>query len=214
VVGLLSQTAVCERTQLSGEPYLIGYARVSKGDEQSNVAQARALNAAGCKRIFEEAASGGRWDRPRLQEMVSQLREGDVVVVWKLDRLSRSLKDLLHLMEKIEVAGAGFRSLTEAIDTTTPAGRMMMQMVGSFAEFERAMIRERTSAGLAQARLEGRVGGRRRKLGDKKRREIAESVISGRKSGAEMARLYDVSEPTVSRIVAEFRQNTAPEAPA
>jgi len=87
-------------------------------------------------------------------------------------------------MEKIEAAGAGFRSLTEAIDTTTPAGRMMMQMVGSFAEFERAMIRERTSAGLAQARLEMRLEGRRRKLGDKKRREIAESVISGRKSGA------------------------------
>lgn len=89
---------------------------------------------------------------------------------------------------------------------------MMMQMVGRFAEFERAMIRERTSAGLAEARLEGRVGGRRRKLDDKKRREIAESVISGRKSGAEMARLYDVSEPTVSRIVAKFRQQEAHQA--
>lgn len=98
-------------------------------------------------------------------------------------------------------------SLTEAIDTTTAAGRMMMQMVGSFAEFERAMIRERTSAGLALARAEGRIGGRRRKLDGKQRREIAESVISGRKSGAEMARLYSVSEPTVSRIVADYRQN-------
>ena len=85
-------------------------------------------------------------------------------------------------------AGAGFRSLTEAIDTTTPADRMMMQMVGAFAEFERAMIRERTSAGLAQARAEGRIGGRRRKLGDKQRAEIAESVLSGRKTAAEMAR--------------------------
>lgn len=187
-------------------PYLIGYARVSKGDEQSNVAQRRALDAAGCKRVFDETASGGRWDRPKLQEMIDQLRDGDVVVVWKLDRLSRSLKDLLHIMDRIETAGAGFRSLTEAIDTTTAAGRMMMQMVGSFAEFERAMIRERTSAGLAQARAEGRVGGRRRKLGEKQRREIAESVISGRKSGAEMARLYRVSEPTVSRIVAAHRQ--------
>ena len=203
---------MCERIELSTAPYLIGYARVSKGDDQSNAAQLRALTAAGCKRVFEESASGGRWDRPRLQEMIGQLRDGDVVVVWKLDRLSRSLKDLLHLMEKIEAAGAGFRSLTEAIDTTTPAGRMMMQMVGSFAEFERAMIRERTSAGLAQARLEGRLGGRRRKLDDKKRREIAESVVAGRKSGAEMARLYDVSEPTVSRIVAEYRQREAHEA--
>src|SRR6478735_11749829 len=115
--------------------------------------------------------------------MLDHLREGDVVVVWKLDRLSRSLKDLLHIMDRIEAVGAGFRSLTEAIDTTTAAGRMMMQMVGSFAEFERAMIRERTSAGLAQARAEGRIGGRRKKLDDTKRREIAESVISGRKSG-------------------------------
>jgi DNA invertase Pin-like site-specific DNA recombinase len=138
--------------------------------------------------------------------MLRQLRRGDVVVVWKLDRLSRSLKDLLHLMERIEEEGAGFRSLTESIDTTTPAGRMMMQMVGSFAEFERAMIRERTSAGLAQARAEGRIGGRRKKLDPKKRAEIAESVLSGRKSAAEMARLYDISQPTVSRIVAAHRQ--------
>ncbi len=190
-------------------PYLIGYARVSKGDEQSNAAQARSLAAAGCQRIFEEAASGGRWDRPVLQDMVRQLRPGDTVVVWKLDRLTRSLKDLLHLIERIETTGAGFRSLSEAIDTTTPAGRMMMQMVGSFAEFERAMIRERNSAGLAQARAEGRVGGRRRKLDDAKRAEIADSVISGRKSAAEMARLYDISQPTVSRIVASHRLGTS-----
>ena len=185
---------------------LIGYARVSKGDDQSNALQAKALKAAGCQRVFEEAASGGRWDRPILHDMLRQLREGDVVVVWKLDRLSRSLKDLLHLMERIKEADAGFRSLTESIDTTTPAGRMMMQMVGSFAEFERAMIRERTSAGLALARAEGRVGGRRRKLTERQRSEIAESVLAGRKSAAEMARLYKVSQPTVSRIVAEGRQ--------
>jgi DNA invertase Pin-like site-specific DNA recombinase len=185
---------------------LIGYVRVSKGDDQSNALQAKALKAAGCQRVFEEAASGGRWDRPILHDMLRQLREGDVVVVWKLDRLSRSLKDLLHLMERIKEGGAGFRSLTEAIDTTTPAGRMMMQMIGSFAEFERAMIRERTSAGLALARAEGRVGGRRRKLTERQRAEIAESVLAGRKSAAEMARLYKVSQPTVSRIVAERRQ--------
>jgi DNA invertase Pin-like site-specific DNA recombinase len=184
---------------------LLGYARVSKGDEQSNALQATALRGAGCRRIFEEAASGGRWDRPELHRMLDQLRAGDVVVVWKLDRLSRSLKDVLHIMERIGEASAGFRSLTEAIDTTTPAGRMMMQMVGAFAEFERAMIRERTSAGLAAARAEGRIGGRRKKLDPAKRREIAESVISGRKTGAEMARLYNVSPPTVSRIVAHHR---------
>ena len=184
---------------------LLGYARVSKGDEQTNLLQAKALRATGCRRIFEEAASSGRWDRPELHRMLDQLRAGDTIVVWKLDRLSRSLKDVLHIMERIAQAGAGFRSITESIDTTTPAGRMMMQMVGSFAEFERAMIRERTSAGLAAARAEGRVGGRRKKLDAAKRREIAESVITGRKSGAEMARLYNVSQPTVSRIVAQHR---------
>ena len=188
---------------------LLGYARVSKGEEQSNAAQAKALRAAGCRRIFEEAASGGRWDRPELHRMLDQLREGDVVVVWKLDRLSRSLKDVLHIMERIGDASAGFRSITEAVDTTTPAGRMMMQMVAAFAEFERAMVRERTSAGLAAARAEGRIGGRRKKLNTAKRREIAESVISGRKTGAEMARLYNISAPTVSRIVAAHRASLA-----
>lgn len=187
------------------EPYLVGYARVSRGEDQSTAVQAAALRQAGCQRVFEEAAGGGRWDRPVLQDMLRQLRGGDVVVVWKLDRLTRSLKDLLHLLERVEAAGAGFRSLTEAVDTTTPAGRMLMQMLGSFAEFERAMVRERTAAGLAQARAEGRVGGRRHKLSAQQRREVADSVLSGRKSAAEMARLYGVSQATVSRVVAERR---------
>ena len=184
---------------------LIGYARVSKGDDQSTAAQKRALKEAGCDRLFEEAASGGRWDRPQLHRMLDQLRSDDIVVVWKLDRLSRSLKDLLHILEKLEVVGAGFRSLTESIDTTTPAGRMMMQMVGSFAEFERAMIRERTSAGLAEARAAGRIGGRRAKLTLGQRIDVVENVLSGRRSAAEMARLYKVSEATISRTVAAGR---------
>src|SRR5271163_3568371 len=158
---------------------LLGYARISKGDEQNKLLQAKALRAAGCRRVFEEVASGGRWDRPELHRMQDHLREGDTVVVWKLDRLSRSLKDVLRIMERIGTAGAGFRSITEAIDTTTPTGRMMMQMISSFAEFERAMIRERTSAGIAAARAEGRIGGRRKKLDASKRREIAECVASG-----------------------------------
>ena len=184
----------------------IGYARISKGDDQSTALQRRALKDAGCERIFEEAASGGRWDRPELHRMIDQLRAGDVVTVWKLDRLSRSLKDLLHILDRIEAEGGGFRSLTENIDTTTPAGRMMMQMVGSFAEFERAMIRERTSAGLDQARAEGRVGGRRPKLSPSQRSDVVENILSGRKTAAQMARLYSVSEPTISRIVAAARR--------
>jgi len=128
------------------------------------------------------------------------------VIVWKLDRLSRSLKDLLVIIEHINKAGAGFKSLTEAIDTITPAGRMMMQMVGAFAEFEREMIRERTKAGLEAARKEGRIGGRKPKLNKNQREDIADNVISERKSGADMARLYKVSEATISRIVAQYRQ--------
>jgi DNA invertase Pin-like site-specific DNA recombinase len=180
---------------------ILGYGRVSR-DGQDLSQQRAALRTVGCTRLFEEKASGGRWDRPELHRLLDHLRPGDVVVVWKLDRLSRSLKDLLHIMEKIGEAGAGFRSLTEQIDTTTPAGRMMMQMVGAFAEFERAMIRERTSAGLAAARAEGRIGGRRKKLDNSQRREIAEAVVSGRKTAAQMARLFGVSPPTISRIVA------------
>jgi DNA invertase Pin-like site-specific DNA recombinase len=137
--------------------------------------------------------------------MIEHLRAGDVVVVWKLDRLSRSLKDLLHILDRIEAAGAGFRSLTEAIDTTTPAGRMMMQMVGAFAEFERAMIRERTSAGLEAARAEGRIGGRRPKLTVSQRADVVENVTSGRRTAAQMSRLYKVSEATVSRLLAGAR---------
>ncbi len=134
---------------------MIGYARVSTED-QDTAAQVAALKAGGCERIYREKASGGRWDRPELHRLLDQLRKGDVLVVWKLDRLSRSLRDVLTIMERLGEAGAGFRSLTEAIDTTTPAGRMMMQMVGAFAEFERAMLRERTKAGLDAARQEGR----------------------------------------------------------
>src|SRR5690349_11652645 len=116
---------------------LLGYARVSKVDEQDPAAQVAALKGAGCERVYEERASGARWDRPEFHRLLDHLRAGDVLVVWKLDRLSRSLKDLLHIMERIHGAGAGFRSVTEAVDTTTAAGRMLMQMVGAFAEFER-----------------------------------------------------------------------------
>ena len=189
---------------------LLGYARVSKGDDQTNQAQARALKAAGCKRIFEEVASGGRWDRPELHRLLDHLREGDTIVVWKLDRLSRSLKDVLHLMERIAKAGAGFRSLTESVDTTTPAGRMMMHMVGAFAEFERDMIRERTREGLESARAEGRIGGRPPKLSVAQRAAAVEDVMSGRRTVADTARLWNVSPTTVSRMVGAARRPVAP----
>ena len=180
----------------------IGYARVST-NVQDTATQRAALKAAGCEVIFHEKASGGRWDRPELHKLLSQLRKGDVVTVWKLDRLSRSLRDVLMLMERIQEKKAGFRSLTEPIDTTTPAGRMMMQMVASFAEFERAMLKERTQAGLDSARKDGRIGGRRPKLKPQQQLEIVRLVKTGKKTAADAARLFGVHRATVSRLLSK-----------
>ena len=185
---------------------LFGYARVST-QEQDTVAQVAALKAAQCEQIFRERASGGRWDRPELHRLLDRLRPGDVLVVWKLDRLSRSLRDVLTIMERLREHQAGFRSLTEAIDTTTPAGRMMMQMVGAFAEFERAMLRERTKSGLDIARREGRVGGRRPKLTPQQQKEIVTMVSRGQRTAAEAARLFNVHPATVGRLLARNGPN-------
>ncbi len=179
---------------------LIGYARVSTQD-QDTTAQIEALKSAGCELIFQDKASGGRWDRPELLRLLEQLRKGDVLVIWKLDRLSRSLKDVLILMEKVEKAEAGFLSLTESIDTISPAGRMMIQMVSIFAEFERAMLRERTKNGLDAARQQGRLGGRRPKLNEHQQQEIIRLVRNGHKTPADAARLFDVHPSTVSRLL-------------
>ena len=147
--------------------------------------QVAALKTSGCELIFRDNASGGRWDRPELHKLLSQLRKGDVVVVWTLDRLSRSLRDVLTIMERVQERHAGFRSLKEAVDTTTPAGRMMMQMVGAFAEFKRAMLKERTKAGLDAARKEGRIGGRPPKLKPHQQQEIVTLVKQGKKTAAD-----------------------------
>ena len=186
----------------------IGYARVST-DDQDTAVQVAALKKAGCERIYREKASGGRWDRPELHRLLDQLRKGDVLVVWKLDRLSRSLRDVLTIMERLGESGSGFRSLTEAIDTTTPAGRMMMQMVGAFAEFERAMLKERTKAGLDAAREEGRIGGRRPKLTPQQQVEICKMVLKGNKTAADAARLFKIHPATVSRLLARTPQPSA-----
>jgi hypothetical protein len=151
----------------------------------------------------------GRWDRPELHRALDQLRQGDVLAVWNLDRLSRSLKDLLHILEKITEAEAGFRSLTESIDTTTPAGRMMLQMLEAFAEFERSMVRERTRLGLLAARERGRVGGRLPKLTSHQRAEAIKMVNSGDKSAAEVARLFRVHRSSISRLIAKHALQTA-----
>ena len=187
---------------------LLGYARVSKKEDQDIAAQVDALKAAGCERIFYENASGGRWDRPELHSLLAQLRPDDVFLVWKLDRLSRSLKDLIAILEKIEHAGAKFQSLTEHIETVSPAGRMLVQMLGSFAEFERAMIRERTRRGLEYAKTQGRLGGRKPKLSPSQQATIIQLVETGGKSGAEAGRFYGTArkDQDVSRKQPTDRQ--------
>jgi DNA invertase Pin-like site-specific DNA recombinase len=144
---------------------LVGYARVSTQD-QSHGLQLDALRRAGCERLFEETASGAQRDRPELARALDYMRDGDTLVVWKLDRLARSLKQLIETVEGLEARGVGFRSVTEAIDTTSSGGRLVFHIFAALAEFERGIIRERTRAGLAAARAQGRRGGRPPALGD------------------------------------------------
>jgi DNA invertase Pin-like site-specific DNA recombinase len=137
----------------------IGYARVSTQDQTPQL-QLDALKVAGCERSFVEKASGAQRDRPELQAALGYMRSGDTLVVWKLDRLARSLKQLIETVESLENKKMGFRSLTENIDTTTPGGRLTFHLFAALAEFERSIIKERTMAGLAAARSRGRKGGR------------------------------------------------------
>ena len=138
----------------------VGYARVSTLD-QDPALQLDALAAAGCTKVFEERASGARADRPGLRQALDYVREGDVLVVWKLDRLGRSLVHLIETVTTLEQRGVGFRSITEAIDSTTPGGRLVFHLFGALGQFERDLIRERTRAGLAAAAARGRKGGRK-----------------------------------------------------
>lgn len=145
---------------------LVGYARVSTLDQKPAL-QIDALTSAGCERIFIEKASGAQRERPELKAALSYLRAGDTLVVWKLDRLARSMRQLIETVEDLQARGIELRSLTESIDTATPGGRLVFHIFGALAEFERAVIRERTSAGLQAARARGRKGGRPRRLGPK-----------------------------------------------
>src|SRR5215211_175936 len=156
----------------------IGYARVSTGEQTLNL-QLDALNAAGCGTIYQETASGAKADRPLLEDVLSYLRKGDTLVVWRLDRLGRSLEHLIDVVAALAERGIGFRSLTEQIDTTTSGGKLIFHVFGALAEFERDLIRERTHAGLAAARARGRLGGRPKKLTDAKQLELARALYDG-----------------------------------
>lgn len=177
---------------------IIGYARVST-DDQNLDAQTDALKAAGAERVFADKISGVKRDRPELSAMLDQLRPGDVVVVAKYDRLARSLRDLLDLVEAIKERGAGFRSLAEDIDTTTPAGRLVFHVFASIAQFERERIAERTKEGLQAAKARGRVGGRPPALTADQKAEVRRMRDDEQRHVSEIARLFKVSERTVRR---------------
>jgi DNA invertase Pin-like site-specific DNA recombinase len=177
---------------------IFGYARVST-DDQSLDAQTDALTAAGAERIFADRISGSLRKRPQLDQLLEQLRPGDVVAVAKYDRLARSLRDLLDIVEAIKAKGAGFRSLAEDIDTTTPAGRLVFHVFASIAQFERERISERTREGLEAARKRGRVGGRPPALSAAQRAEVRRMRDEEGRRLPEIAQLFKVSVKTIRR---------------
>jgi len=156
----------------------IGYARVSTLDQDPTL-QLDALSAAGCAKVFEDRASGTRADRPGLQKALEYVREGDVLIVWKLDRLGRNLPHLIETVSALEKRGAGFRSLTESIDTTTPSGKLIFHLFGALGQFERDLIRERTRAGLVAAEARCRKGGRKPVVTAEKLKRAREIVGKG-----------------------------------
>jgi DNA invertase Pin-like site-specific DNA recombinase len=177
---------------------LIGYARVSTNEQDASL-QLDALRAAGCLRVFTDKASGSLDRRPQLDRLLDQLRPGDTVLVWRLDRLGRSLKHLIALIEDLAEKDVGFRSLTEGMDTTTSGGKLVFSIFGALAEFERSLIRERTMAGLAAARSRGRVGGRPPVMTPEKIK-VARQLYKDRELTVEgIARTIGVSRKTVYR---------------
>lgn len=178
---------------------ILGYARVSTRDQNLD-GQRDALIAAGAERIFADTISGTTRARPELDRLLLELRPGDVVVVTKYDRLARSLKDLLEIVERIQAHGAGFRSLGEDIDTTTPAGRLVFHVFASIAQFERERIVERTKEGLEAARKRGRVGGRPLALSPAQKAEVKRMRDEERRPIPEIADLFKVSTKTIRRV--------------
>jgi len=176
---------------------LIGYARVST-DEQSLDLQLDALKAAGCKRIFTDKVSTTKADHPGLADALSHLRHADVLVIWKLDRLGRTVKGLVDFVAGLHGRKIQFRSLTDSIDTTTPAGRFFFHVMASLAQMERELLAERTRAGLDAARRRGRVGGRKRRMTPGKV-ESARKLLRGGMAPREVAQSLSVSIPTLYR---------------
>jgi DNA invertase Pin-like site-specific DNA recombinase len=186
----------------------IGYARVST-DEQNTALQLDALRAAGCVQIYEERVSGKNDDRPELAHALKALRKGDTLVVWRLDRLGRSLPHLIQTVAAIETLGASFESLTEKIDTGSATGRLVFHVFASLAEFERNLISERTREGLKAARARGTRGGRKPKLGEKDVRQIRALMADRSTSVADIAKRFGISRSTLYKLTSEQQREAA-----
>lgn len=178
----------------------IGYARVSTGEQNLDL-QTDALEEAGCERIFTDEVSGAEWERDGLARAVEQLREGDVLTVWKLDRLGRSMKDLIEQVERVEELGAQFVSLQEGIDTTTPGGKLTFHLFGALAEFERDLISQRTLAGLRAAKERGRTGGRPRAISEEDLPMIQRLMREPKATTTQICKAYGISKATLYRYV-------------
>jgi len=179
---------------------LIGYARVSTFEQNLNL-QKDALKAAGCEKIFEDRISGAASTRPGMDRAMEFLREGDTLVVWRLDRLGRSLKHLIEVVSKLEERCTGFKSLQEAIDTTSSGGKLIFHIFGALAEFERNLIRERTMAGLSAARARGRKGGRPKALNPQKREIAIRLYHEKKKTVKDVCEIMGISKPTLYSYV-------------
>lgn len=182
----------------------IGYARVSTFDQNLDL-QKDALEKAGCERVITDTASGKNADRPGLKSLKEILRKGDTLVVWRLDRLGRSLKDLIEWINRLEEQGVAFQSLEESINTSTSTGKLVFHIFGALAEFERNLIRERTRAGLESARARGRMGGRPKALDPKKRKLAVQLYHEQRLAVMEICDMMGISKPTLYEYVKESK---------
>ena len=183
---------------------LIGYARVSTDDQSLNL-QRDALQEIGCKQIFQDQTSGIKADRPGLENAIEYARAGDTLVVWRLDRLSRSLKDLITIVTQLELEGIDFKSLHESIDTASCSGKLVFHLFGALAEFERNLIRERTQAGLRAARARGRMGGRPETLNRTKQNLVVKLYDEKNHSVNQICEMMGISKPTLYKYVQTAR---------
>lgn len=186
--------------RMSTNSHKIGYARVSSTEQNLDL-QRDALNEAGCDQIYEEKISGKSAERPELMNCLRALRAGDTLIVWRLDRLGRSLSDLLRIVNDLEEREVAFESITEKIETRSAAGRLIFHVFSSLCEFERNLIRERTKAGLQAARARGRVGGRKRKLDEKQIREIKALMRDPTIRVSDIAKRYGISRSTIYKTI-------------